>query len=300
MWRFFRVTRNVFSEIVADDLTDWSAALAYYFLFALFPLVLVCVAMLGTFHFTALTQSIVSALSRMLPQSAAVMVARQLTKILETRHAGLISLGTVLALYSSSQAFTGLMSAFNAAYEVPETRPYYRRLLLALGLSFTAGLLMFFSLVALLFGHRMLLFVTGKFNISAVAVYLWEVARWSIVIGSLLLAMMLLYRTAPNVKHQNVGFLPAAITALSLWTFASVGLGIYINHFSNYAATYGSLGAVIGLMMWFYVFAFSLLIGAEVHSEVLKQRGIYCKPKWMARQAEAQGVLKKEEPAKVA
>jgi membrane protein len=299
--RYLRIARSAFNEAMADDLMDWSAALAYYFLFSLFPLILLAASLLGAFRMTALVNKVIFGLSIFLPHDAATLVSRQLDHLIVSNHAGLISFGTLLTLYSASQAFSGLMTALDTAYEVRETRPFFHRFGLALGLTFSAGVLMLLALVSLLLGQKVLMVVTGTPYLGVFATAVWPIVRWILAFAFLVASVVILYRTAPNMRPQKVGFIPAAVTACLLWGLATLGLGFYIDHFSNYSVLYGSLGAVIALMLWFYVSAFSLLLGAEVHSEILKERGIYTKPKYISQAAEAkkqQGVAAKapEEP----
>lgn len=271
--RWVRLIQNTLRSAIQDDLLNWSAALAFYFLFALFPAILIVAALLGTFHMEGLTQNLVDALSRHLPTQVASMVSRELDNLLRHHVPGLISTGAVFLLYSASQGFTGLMAALNAAYEVPETRSYGKRTLIAWGLTFTAGLSMALALALVVLGQRVLPIIAGPVNITGALAALWPIIRWAVTVGFLALAVRLLYRYAPNATHHAHGAFAAVAFALGLWIAASALFAVYVNRFSQYAAVYGSLGGVIALMLWFYILALTLLLGAEFHNEWLKQRG---------------------------
>ena len=275
---FWTTGKRVLSESVEDDVLDLAAAVSYYFLFALFPALLFLATLLSELHLTGLMNNIVTTLNESLPREAGTMVRQSMEQLLANHPAGVLSVGTVLLIYSASQGFTGLMSALNTAYEVPETRPWWRRFLLAVGMTFSAGLLVVLALAILLFGQKLLFFIAGPFRMGPVLALFWPLLRWGLIFGFLILAATLMYRYVPNIQRNKVGTFTAAVSALILWLAASAVLASYANNIANYSTIYGSLGAVIALMLWFYVLALALLIGAEVHNEVLRARGIRCCP----------------------
>lgn len=275
---WLRIAGNVLRESLADDLMDWAAALSYYFLFSLFPLILLFSTLLGMFHARKLAHNAIAYFSLILPMSAQGLVAKQLWHLVQTQHAGLLSLSTLMLLYAASQGFSGLITALNVAYEVPETRPFWMRLLLSLGLACSVGIFMAVALLTLLFGHKLLILFTGPHPAFWLR-WLWPLLRGAVIVVCLVLAVTLLYRYAPNVARTPLGLLPASLSALVLWGVTSLLLALYINHLSNYSAIYGSLGAVIALMLWFYLSALAMMVGAEVHGEILKARGIHLQPR---------------------
>ena len=271
-------SQQVIRESMDDGVLDLAAAVSYYFLFALFPALLFLAALLAQLHLTGLMENIVATLTAQLPRDAGQMVSMQVQRLLQNHSSGLISLSTILLLYSASQGFTGLMSAFNRAYEVPETRSWWKRLLIAIELTFSAGLLIAIALSALIFGEKLLFFITGPFHIGPALAVFWPVLRWGAIMVFLWLAMTMLYHYLPNIRGGNSGMLTAAFASLVLWTIASALLASYADNIATYSAIYGSLGAVIALMLWFYVLALALLVGAEIHSEILRRQGISCHP----------------------
>jgi membrane protein len=275
---FLAMGRRVLTESMEDDVLDLAASVSYYFLFALFPGLLFLATLLSELHMTGLMNNIVATLNESLPREAGTLVQKGMNELLAHHPAGLLSLGTVLLIYSASQGFTGLMNALNTAYEVPETRPWWRRFALAVGLTFSAGLMVALALAVLLFGQKLLFFIAGPFRMGPALQLFWPLIRWGLIFGFLILAATLMYRYVPNVRRNGIGTFKAAISALILWLAASAVLATYANNFANYATIYGSLGAVIALMLWFYVLALALLVGAEIHHEVLRARGIQCRP----------------------
>ena len=274
-----RLLFTVGAAAVRDDLLNYAAALAYYFLFSLFPLMLLIAALAGALHLSSAVHGVSTDLSRSLPYSTAQFLRHQLRSLLAGPHGALLSLGTVLTLYSASQGFAGLIAALNRAYEVPETRPYWHVELLALGLTLSAGVMIIIALGALLVGRRLVDMLTGATVAGHWLAAAWPLIRWVVVVGFFILAIALLYHTAPNLKHSGRGLWPAALTTFAIWIAISIGLAVYVDHFANFNAVYGTLGAVIVLMLWFYLLALALLLGAELHGELRRRAGLPREPK---------------------
>lgn len=272
--RWLHVLRATVAAAIEDDVLNWSATLAFYFLFALFPSFLLAAALLAAFHATGLVSNLIIALTRNLPTQAALLVQTQLNDVLNHHVPGLISLDVVILIYSASQGFTALMAALNAAYEARETRAYLKRFFLALLLTVSAGILVLIALAIMVSGKELLTIITGRVHLGFATSLLWPVLRWAVTFLFMVLALALLYRFAPDGVHTAVGTMPAVLIALVIWVIASAVFSIFVNKFGNYSAVYGSLGAVIGLMLWLYILAFSILFGAEFHNEWLKAHGI--------------------------
>ncbi|MGH9476349.1 MAG: YihY/virulence factor BrkB family protein [Terriglobales bacterium] len=262
-----------------DSLLHWAAALAFYFLFSLFPAILLLAALLSVFQLQRLTQGVVVALTRNLPGPAAHLVSAQLAGLLEHHVPGLLSLDIVLLFYAAGQGFSGLMAALNAAYEVKESRSLLHQLWLQFALTLSAGLLVVLALATVIFGGRMLTILAGSVQLGGALVIFWPYIRWAIVVVFMAVALWLLYRYAPNLAPYATGLMPAVVTAIVIWIVVSVLLAFYVNRFGHYSAVYGSLGAIIGLMLWFYIVALAILFGAEVHAQWLRAHGITPAPR---------------------
>lgn len=255
-----------------DDVVNAAAALAYYFLFAMFPLLLFLAALLHTAHLSGLEQNIVAGISRGLPRAAATLVSLQLRQVLARPSAGLFSVGVALTLYSASMGFSGLIAGLNRAYEAAETRSFGRVLLLALGLTVSSGILVVFGLALLLLGQHLWILFTGRMPMGGALALLWPFLRWAATACFFILAIALLYRAAPNLPRRGRPLWPGALFAFVLWMIISSILVWYLDNLGNYAAVYGSLAAVIALMLWFYFLALALLLGAEFDQQVAKRR----------------------------
>jgi membrane protein len=272
---WLRLLRAAAAAAMRDDLLDWAAALAFYFLFSLFPAILLVAALLSAFHMQGLVANLVAALTAELPRAAGELVATQLHGLLQRHVPGLVSVDVLLLFYAASQGFAGLMAALDAAYEVPETRPYLRRLATALALTLSAGVFLALALAGLVLGRRLLVVVAGPAHAGLALTLLFPPLRWAAMLALMAAAVAMLYRFAPNLVGRHArGRVLAVAFALSIWAIASASLAAYINHFSRYSAIYGSLGAVIALMLWFYAVALAVLFGAEVHHAWLRAHGL--------------------------
>ena len=272
---WLRWFRAAVAAAARDDLLDWAAALSFYFLFSLFPAMLLLAALLSVFRMQGLVANLVAALTAELPRAAAGLVAAQLRGLLQHHVPGLISFDLILLLYAASQGFAGLMTALDAAYEVAETRTYPRRLTTAFALTISAGVFVALALAALVLGRRLLVVVAGPLHAGFALTLAFPLLRWAATLALMAVAVTMLYRFAPNfaVRHARgrgiaVGF------AMAIWVIASALLAAYVDNFSRNSAIYGSLGAVIALMLWFYLLALAVLFGAEIHHAWLRERGL--------------------------
>ena len=284
-----RLLINTLREGMEDELLDRAAGLSFYFLFSLFPLMLLLASLLGILHAPDMIRNAIAVLSGALPGAAAHLVAGQLWQLLRQPRDDLLSLGTLLLLYSGSQGISGLMTALNIAYEVPETRSYPHRLALSLLLTISAGLFLAIGLALALLGSKLLAVMLGGHRTGLGIHGVVRILRALLAMIFLAAAIYLLYRFAPDVDWKKAqaapplrlrntltrGIWPAALAAMALWTLASLGLSVYMRWIGNDAAVYGSLGAVIALMLWFYLGALAILLGAEFHCEWLKLHGIH-------------------------
>jgi membrane protein len=250
-----------------------AAGLAYYFLLALFPLLIFMAAALSYVPIPNLFNEILNLMAKLVPGDAMGVVRRIIQGVLHPPHSGLLSFGVLATLWAASGGFAAMIDALNIAYEVPETRPYWKTRLLAIGLTFVVGGLVVIGLGFTLVGPRFGEWLANHLDVGPVFVAVWPIMRWGIVLLSIVLAVELLYFLAPNVKQGFAYTLPGAVLGVSVWVFASLGLGIYLREFANYNATYGALGGVIALMLWFYVSAVAILVGGEINSELLKALG---------------------------
>jgi membrane protein len=214
-------------------------------------------------------------LSSFVPPDAMQAVARAMNDLLSPGKAKLIGIGLLGSLWAASGGFSASIDALNIAYDADSSRPWWRDRLQALLLTVTVGGLATTSLVLIILGPQFGRILTNFFNVSWTATRFWPVLRVGLMFTTFVAAVTLLYFLAPTVKQRLSATLPGAILAVVVFFAGSFGLSFYIFHFSGYAHGYGALGAVIALMLWLYMVAFALLVGAEINGELIKLRGTF-------------------------
>jgi membrane protein len=266
-----QVGKRVWGQINDDEVFDRSAALAYYFVFALFPLMLFLFAMLGMVAGpgTQIRNELMSYLGRVLPGSASDLVDQVVTQTTQASGGGKLSFGILLALWSASAGVVAMMNGLNAVYEVKETRSLIKTRAIALALTIGLSVLVISALAIILYGGTIAKWVGNMLHMGSAFTITWSIVQWPVALFFLVLSFALVYYFAPNVEQPHWQWLtPGALVGVILWIVASVAFKIYLSFSNTYSATYGSIGAVIILMLWFYVSGLSLLIGGEINSEI--------------------------------
>jgi membrane protein len=264
---------NAYSNLNNHHDLAIAAGLSYYFLLSLFPALIFAAAVLPYMPIPDLFNRILDIMSRVAPQDSMALVRKIVSGIVTQRHGGLLSVGMLGMLWSAAGGFTAVMEGLNIAYEVPEKRAWWKTRLLAVGLTFLIGALVVVSLGVMIVGPEFGTWLSARLDLSMVFAAVWPVVRWAVAIVFVVLAVELIYFLAPNVKQRFKNTLPGALLAVVGWMVASYLLGFYFRHFANYNKTYGTLGAVVALMLWFYVSGIALLFGAEINSGFLKACG---------------------------
>ena len=268
------IARKLYADFSRTRVTSVGAGLAFFFLLALVPLLLAAATLLGFLPVPNLFDRGIDLMARFVPEEAMGMVRDTLSGILSARHGGLLSLGILGTLWSASGGFSSMIDALDIAYDAQRSRPYIKQRLLAVVLTFVVGGLFTVGLVASVLGPEFGNWLTTMLHLNGLFARLWPLIRWGAMLISVIVAIELRYYLGPNVKQRFRNTLPGAVVATVIWLLASTLLGIYISHFGNYNKTYGSLGAVIALMLWLWVTSMILIVGAELNSALHRNRGI--------------------------
>jgi membrane protein len=263
--------KRVWSDIGNDDIFGRAAQLSYYFLLALFPLLLFLTSTIGLVMGagTGLRHSLFNYLSQVLPASASSLVSTTMFEVSESSGGGKVSFGILAALWAASAGMGAVSESLNAAYHVKETRPWWKQRLTAVGLTIALSLLIISALVLVLYGGKIADFLAATYGFGGTFVIGWKVLQWPIVLAFLLVGFALIYYWAPDLADQDWKWVtPGSAVAVGLWLLVSFGFRLYLHYFDSYSKTYGSLGAVIVLMLWFYFTGAAILIGGEVNSDL--------------------------------
>jgi membrane protein len=175
----------------------------------------------------------------------------------------------LFALWAASQGMAAIIESLNIAYEVDESRPWWKKRLVALGLTIVSYGLIASALLLMIYGGRLSEIMVRNFGFSGFIPGVWKVLRWPLLLGFVLMAFNTLYLYAPNVKHRRWHWLmPGTVVGVALWLMLSFGFKLYLGLFDRFTITYGSIGAVIILLLWLYLSGTAILIGGEVNSEI--------------------------------
>lgn len=290
-----RVGKRFVEDFMEDDVLGLSAELAYRFLFAVFPFG-IFLAALGAFVAQWIgiadpTEQILDALGDNLPPDVAQTIRPQLEAVIGQTQPGLLTFGAVGALWAATGGTNALIKAMNRAYEVEEGRPFIKKTAMAVGLTLLASAGILVSFVTIVGASVLTEQIAEEIGLSGDAFDLLTLLRWPVVFVLLAVAVGLLYRLAPNLRPPwRWCFAGGALFALG-WLVATAGFAFYVANFSNYGNTYGALGGVIVLMLWFYLSAVVLVGAAELVAVALKELD----PAW--HEAERQAAREQDAPA---
>lgn len=263
--------RRTWTRVYKDDVIGKAAQLSYFFVFSLFPLLFFLASLLGYFTQTGpeLRESLLHYLSTVVPRKASALIRDTLEEITLASSGGKISFGLVLTVWTASFGVGAIISTLNAAYGVKESRPWWKVQAVAVGLTAAIALLIITSLALVLYGGQIGDFVAGRYDLGGAFTALWNVIQWGIVLVCVLLAFALVYYVAPSVQEIKWQWVtPGSILALLLWLLVSFGFRLYLRFFDTYSTTYGSLGAVMILLLWLYLTGVAILVGGEMNAVI--------------------------------
>lgn len=265
--------RRLWYRILDDNIFGYAAQLSYYFFFALFPLLLILITILGFFadQGSQLRQDLLNYLVRVMPGSASVLVVQTVDEISRSASTGKISIGILAALWAASNGVGAIISGLNVAYQVKETRPWWKVRLISLALTIVLSALVLVGVTLFFYGGGIASALAAKHGYGDAFTVVWHLIQWPVIFFIVLLFFSAIYHFAPAPHGQRWLFInPGAVIGIVLWLIASFGFRVYLNYFNSYSKTYGSLGAVIILLLWFYVMGTAILIGGEINSELVE------------------------------
>src|ERR1700736_1301734 len=268
---FTKLARRVWHDIDKDDMLGNSAKLSYYFLLALFPLLIFVSALLGLAKTGGQILDHLLEYSRpVLPHGAWQLVVDTLTQIRAGAGSGKLSFGLIAALWAASSGMSAVMNGLNRAYGVTEARPWWKSQIVSVILTIALAVFIISALLIVLAGDLIGDFLASRLGLESFFHSAWAIVQWPIVLAFVLLAFTLLYRFAPDLNGlQWLHTIPGAVVAVVLWLLISLLFKVYLHFFNSYGATYGSLGAVIILMLWLYLTGAAILIGGAVNSAIV-------------------------------
>lgn len=255
-------------EVSDDNVFNGAAALGYYLTMAIFPAIIFVMTLLPYLPIAQLDQAIMDMLGQALPKEAYDMVAGVVDQVTSQKRGGLLSVGILGTIWAASAGMYAIMQQLNITYDVKEERSFIKARATAIVLSLMFGLLVIGAFSLIVLGGVIQDWLGSRFGFSGVLLGFFVVFRWLMIIAALLLGFALIYKYAPNVEQKFKFVTPGSIIGVVLLIVASLAFSFYTRNFADYSATYGSIGAVIILMLWLYIAGLVILLGSEINALV--------------------------------
>jgi membrane protein len=251
-----------------DDGLGLAAQLAFYFFLALFPALLALLAIASFMPIEDFTGNVTNMLAPVAPAAVIEIIRQQMIEIGQSDSAGLIGVGFLGAIWSSSAAIVAVISAMNKAYDIEDSRPWWKVRLSAIMLTILLAVFTVLSFLLIVAGPEIAEAAARRFGLGDAFVWTWSILRWPIAFCLVAFGIGLIYYIAPDADQDWVWITPGSLLATALWVLASLGFRFYVVNFGNYDAAYGTIGGIIVLMLWFYLSGFVVLVGAEMNAEI--------------------------------
>lgn len=256
--------RLLWHRIEEDDIPGLSAQLAYFFLLSLFPLLIFIFTLLP--YLPIPHHDILGSIREFAPPQTMELIEKNVNYVMNNRNGGLLSFGVIGTIWSASNGIHALVRAFNKAYNVKESRSFIVSRGMAILL--TVGMILVFIVAVLLpiFGREIGVLLFSYLGFTEEFLHIWDMLR--LVVSALILFLIFtgLYWIAPNVKLRCRSAFPGAGFATVGWILSSYALSFYVSNFNNFSLTYGSIGAIIVLLIWLYISGFIIIIGGEINA----------------------------------
>lgn len=257
--------RDFYREISDDNVFNGAAALGFYWTLAIFPAIILLMTVIPYLPIDRVDDAIMDLLGQALPGEAYDMVAEVVDQVTSERRGGLLSFSLLATLWAASTGMYAIMQQLNITYGVKEARSVVRGYATALALIVLFGVLVIGAFSLIVLGGIMQDWIGNRFGFTDVLLTFFGVFRWVVIVLALLLGVAMIYRYGPNVEQKFKFITPGSVFSVSLLIVASLGFAFYTNNFVNYDVIYGSIGAVIILMLWLYITGLVILVGSEIN-----------------------------------
>jgi membrane protein len=265
---WWELIKRTVKDSIEDGITGLAAQLAYFFFLALFPALLFLVALASFFPLQQAIDQITGALTRFAPGDVVTIVQQQLAAISNSKNGGLLTVGFLGTLWSTSSAMTGIIDTLNKAYEISEGRSWWKVRLLAIGLTVAVGLFILISFTLIVVGPEVAERLARSAGLGGAFEWSWKIAQWPVVFLLVAVAIGFIYYFGPDAEQQWEWITPGSLVATLLWIAGSLGFRFYVTNFADYNETYGTIGGIIIALLWLYITGLSILVGAEMNAEI--------------------------------
>ncbi|MFH0811059.1 MAG: YihY/virulence factor BrkB family protein [Pseudomonadota bacterium] len=261
---------RLYHELDHDDALGMAGQLAYFASLSIFPFLLFLLSLIAYLPIPDLAGRLLAYMSEIVPAQAMQLVERIIIPVVAEQHGSLLTASGLFSLWTASSAVSALSGLMNRAYDVPETRSWFKRKPIALGLTLGLSVFIIIALALLVVGPRLAHTVADHVSLGSAFELAWLAAKWPVVFIIVSFALAVLYYALPNVDQRWHWMTPGSVVATFLWVGFSEGFAYYVRSFASYNKIYGSLGAVVVLMIWLYLSGLALIIGAELNAEIHK------------------------------
>jgi membrane protein len=270
----FQALKATVQEFQRDDAMGLAAQLAYFLILALFPFILVLVSLMSLVGNPELASKVLAYFRQVMPGEAYELIKTYTGDVISGERPApyLFSFGILFTLWTASGAFTALINALNRAYDVQETRPFWKvrgiAILMTLGLS----VLVLVGVLLLIVGEPIGRAIAEIFGLGELFELVWNIVRWPVALFFMVFTVALLYYFAPDVDQPFRWITPGGLIGVLLWVLASAAFSFYVNNFGTYNKTYGSIGVVIILLLYLYISSLTILFGAELNATLVRMK----------------------------
>ncbi|HUE86183.1 MAG TPA: YihY/virulence factor BrkB family protein [Vicinamibacterales bacterium] len=260
--------KRTLRETQADNGLGLAAQLAYYFFLALFPALLFLIALASFLPAGDVVGRVVSALQGVAPPDVLEIIRSQLLQITSNESGGILTLGIIAALWSSSAAMVAIIDALNRAYDVEDARPWWKQRLTGILLTIGVAVFILVSFGLVVAGPELAEYLASQLGLGAAFEWTWKVLQWPVVFALIVTGVGLIYHFAPDVDQDWVWITPGALLATVLWLLGSLAFRVYVVNFGSYNETYGAIGGIMVLLTWLYMTGLAIIVGAEMNAEI--------------------------------
>ncbi|RKD69427.1 membrane protein [Sinobaca qinghaiensis] len=257
-------------EFKKDDVPLLAAAQAYYYILSIFPMLLFALTILPFLNLNP--DTVITVLGDVAPADAVSLFEENITTLVQEPQGILSAVSLLVALWSASNGVNAFIKSSNQAYDVEESRSFIKVRLIALGLTISLVLALIVALVLPVFGNVIISFITSLLSLPPQTEILFQILRWVVAVVIMTSMLLILYRFAPNKTLKWKEIIVGSLVAALLWQVVSLGFAFYVNNFGNYSATYGSIGAVIILLLWLFLTGLVLMVGAETNVVIHRRK----------------------------
>lgn len=260
---------RLYDKLFEEDIFSSAAQVAFYFSFAIFPLMLFALSLFGLILESAedLRGELFFYLRQIMPYSAYELLANTIKEVTENSSGGKLTLGFFIALWSASAGVDSLRVALNSTYSLKDPKAWWTNKAISLVSTLFLTILIFITLALIFYGWKIVMHAIDFMSLPVPSPVWLVIIQWVIILGALLVVFAFTYSFLPAHKPQKWHWVtPGALTAIALWLALSYVFRIYLSYFNNYDKTYGSLGAVIILMLWLYLTALVIIFGGLINS----------------------------------